>query len=241
MNRIAEDHVHSGNSTNQVKLRFFVLLTDLDNTLYDFHYAMVQACQAVVNISGCGDRDELLASFLFSQHGVESTRVIVEYLTGRGLQDSLIRMACDEFEAVKKASIILYPEVLESISVMHRYGICIGAVTNASSAHAWDRIRHVGLNEYIDFMVTPDLAGAKKPDIRLYQRAIDACGYSPNEICMVGDNLVNDIRPAQILGLYGVHARYGDRLPLEFTENIRADAEIYSFCDILQIMGQNLR
>lgn len=223
-----------------MKLRFFVLLTDLDNTLYDFHYAMVQACQAVVHISGCGDCDELLASFLFSPHGVENTRVIVEYLTGKGLQDSLIRKACDEFEAVKKASIMLYPGVLESIIVMHRHGIQIGAVTNASSAHALDRIRHVGLNEYIDFMVTPDLAGVKKPDLRFYQQAIDDCRYSPPEICMLGDNLVNDIRPAQILGLYGVHARYGDRLPLEFSENIRADAEIHSFSDIIQIMGLNL-
>lgn len=238
---MTEDHVKSGQSTGRMKLRFSVLMTDLDNTLYDFHYAMVQACQAVVNSSGCGDRDELLTSFLFSPHGVESIRVIIEYLTGKGLQDSAIWMACDEFEAVKKASIMLYPKVLESIIVMHQSGIRIGAVTNASSVHALERIVHVRLNEYIDFMITPDLVGVKKPDIRFYQRAIDACGYPPFDICMVGDNLVNDIRPAQKLGIYGVHARYGDRLPLEFAENIHADAEIHSFCDILQIMGLYVR
>lgn len=237
MNKIAEEHVQSGVIADGIELRFSVLLTDLDNTLYDFHYAMVQACQAVVNVSECGDRDELLTSFLFSPYGVENTRVIVDYLTERGLQDYVIRKACDEFEVIKKASIMLYPRVLETIIVMHHHGIRIGAVTNASSIHALDRISHLGLKEYIDFIITPDLAGVKKPDLGIYQQAIDICGSSSSDICMVGDNLVNDIRPAQVLGMFGVHARYGDRLPSEFAENILADAEIYSFSDILPVMG----
>ncbi len=219
-------------------MRFSGFLTDLDNTLYDFSYAMEEACKAVIRECETGDYQELIRAFLFSSHGVESHQVIVDYLGNLNLTDpSLIDSSCLVFEETKKKSIFPYPGVIESISRIHHAGIMIGGVTNALSVHAWDRIDILGLREFFDVLMTPDMIGIRKPNPQIYLVAADTIRCPCSKVCVLGDNLVNDIGPAQTLGMYGVHARYGNRLPPEFSEGIIPDEVIDSFPEIEGILG----
>jgi putative hydrolase of the HAD superfamily len=219
-------------------MNFSGFLTDLDNTLYDFSYAMEEGCKAVIRECGTGDYQELIRAFLFSSHGVESHQVIVDYLRNQNLTDhSLIDLSCQVFEKTKKKSIVPYPGVVESISRIHHAGIMIGGVTNALLVHARDRIDFIGLREYFDVLITPDMVGIRKPNPQIYLFAADTIRFPCSKICVLGDNLVNDIGPAQTLGMYGVHARYGNRLPPEFSDGIIPDKVIDSFPEIESILG----
>lgn len=219
-------------------MKFSGFLTDLDNTLYDFASAMEKACQAVIRVSGTGEYEGLLQAFLFSPHGVESIQVIVDYLNNLGIKDDiLLNIACNEFEKIKDESIVPYPGVIHSIIRIHNAGIRIGGVTNASSVYAWSRIDHLGLREYFSVLSSPDLTGVRKPDPMIYLKAAVGIDCSPSQICVLGDNLVNDIAPAQILGMMGVHARYGNRLPAEFSKGVIADMVIDSFAEIEDVLG----
>ncbi len=43
--------------------------------------------------------------------------------------------------------------------------------------------------------------GIKKPDLRLFQKAVDATGLNPQTCIMLGDSYKNDMQPAMTLGM----------------------------------------
>lgn len=218
--------------------RFSGLITDLDNTLYDYSAIQETACRAVIKVIGAGDCQSLMRTFLFSPHGVESHEAIREYLLQIGFDDETVfSRAYREYDLTKDTSLIPFPGVIESITRIHDAGIRICAVTNASSGHARDRIRLIGLQDFIPSLISPDVSGLKKPDPDMYQMAADEMRLPLSSICVVGDNLVNDIAPAQVLGMYAVYARYGDRLPPEFAGDAIPNAVIDSFSEIIEILG----
>lgn len=71
----------------------------------------------------------------------------------------------------------------------------------------------------------------------MFRHAADEIGVPVFQICVVGDNLVNDITPAQSLGMFTVHARYGDRLPPEFAGDAIPDVVLDCFSGLIRILG----
>lgn len=218
--------------------RFLGLLVDLDNTLYDFGAAKEEACKKVVETIGVGTADELIRSFLFSPHGVESPQAIQSFLSDHGITNPDIFMnAVRTYTETKIAAIEAYPGVYETLLKIHANGLKIGAVTNASSEHAYERLIHIQIADFFDCLVTPDTTGLKKPDPEMFLHAASLLKIQPHQICAVGDNLVNDIKPAKDAGMCAIHAEYGNRLPPEYSDGIMADFSISSFSDILPILG----
>lgn len=215
-------------------MRFHGLITDLDNTLYDFSYAQHEACRAVIRMIGLGCVDDLISTLLFSPHGVENHAAISDYLLTLGIIDQgSVLSACTVYEQTKKESIRAYPGVVETIIRLYHAGITIAAVTNAGSDHARKRIAWIDLEPYIHILISPDISGLRKPDPAVYLAAAEQMALSPSLICVIGDNRVNDIAPALSLGMFAVYARYGDRLPPEYAGDAIPDATVDSFDGIL--------
>jgi putative hydrolase of the HAD superfamily len=218
--------------------RFLGLLVDLDNTLYDFGTAKEKACRKVVESIGVGSSDDLIRTFLFSPYGVESPKAIQSFLSEHGITDPDIFMtAVQVYTQAKIEAIQAYPGVYETLLQIHTVGLKIGAVTNASSEHATERLNHIQIADFFDCLVTPDNTGFKKPDPAMFLHAASILKIQPHQICAVGDNLVNDIKPAKDAGMCAIHAEYGNRLPPEYSDGITADFSISSFSDILPILG----
>ncbi|MDD1730439.1 MAG: HAD family hydrolase [Methanospirillum sp.] len=219
-------------------VKFPVLLIDLDNTLYDFAAAMDKASNAVIRMIGTGDPKELIRACIFSPYGVENLQTLIDYLQNQGIEDkSVLTAACDTFDRTKREAITPFPGVVQCMQQIFDAGILIGVVTNATSFHAHERLSLIGVSFLIHRLFSPDTTGFKKPDPGMFHHAADVMGYPSHRICVLGDNLRNDIAPAQEAGMYGVHARYGDRLPVEFAGDTIADACIESFKDIIPILG----
>jgi putative hydrolase of the HAD superfamily len=219
-------------------MRFDVLLTDLDNTLYDFAVAMELACQAVITRIGRGELNDLIHALIFSPHGVESYQALAEYLHIQGIEDELLlNSVWDEFERIKNQNIIPFPGVVAGLQQIHKAGVLIGAVTNATSYHAEERLNRIGVRTLIHKLISPNYIGKKKPDPEVYRLTAEMMSCPPHRICVLGDNLINDIAPAQNAGMFGIHARYGDRVPVEYTQSIIPDAIVDSFEDIIPILG----
>ena len=220
-----------------IQLPYHGLLTDLDNTLYDFAAAQEYGCRAAVRSAGVGSYEELMTALLFSVHGVESHTAVWDYLMTKGISDDMVLShACREYEEAKIRSIVPYPGVIEGIKQIHSAGIKICAISNAQSDHARSRLLRMDIDNFIHVLVTPDTCGYRKPDPGIFLKGADEIGISHTKICVLGDNLLNDIAPAQALGMYTVHARYGDRLPPEFAGDTIPDAVIDSFYGILRIL-----
>ena len=51
------------------------------------------------------------------------------------------------------------------------------------------KLSALGLDSYIDFIVTSEEAGIEKPDSHLFDICVEKAGFSANECAFIGDSL----------------------------------------------------
>ena len=84
----------------------------------------------------------------------------------------------------------------------------LGIIANQSPG-TQERLDNWGLGKYFDVVVASAEAGCAKPDMKIFNMALDQAGCEPSEAIMVGDRLDNDIAPAKKLGMKTVWVRQG--------------------------------
>lgn len=218
------------------KLPVTTLLFDMDNTLFDLFEAQVAACQAVVELVGNDDGNELFSYFLSPDHGYESHENIWQYMNDRGIfVDELFKKACRLYETKKLQHIVPYEGVAETLKVLFLQGYNMGIVTDAHSRDATMRLLKSGLLEFFCCMVSYDMVKVKKPDPEPFRLALEMLNAGPGETVLVGDSPRRDIEPCRNLGIRTVYARYGDRFARDRTK-VAADYCIDSPRDLLEIL-----
>lgn len=141
-----------------------LIVTDLDNTLYDWVAYFVPAFYAMVakaiEITGC-DEEQLLDDFREvhrRHHDSEHPFALVETQTMRnrfpGLSASEIAVKLDEaihaFNSVRKRSLALYPGVREGIWAIKKQGIGLVAHTESKLVAVVDRLSRLGIADAFD-------------------------------------------------------------------------------------------
>jgi HAD superfamily hydrolase (TIGR01662 family) len=97
------------------------------------------------------------------------------------------------------------PDLLKSL---HERGLRIGLAANQPAA-ILEALERRGLDQYFHHREVSGTHGYRKPDVRLFLRACDDLGVSPEECIMVGDRIDNDIVPAKWLGMRAILFRSG--------------------------------
>ena len=105
----------------------------------------------------------------------------------------------------------VYPDVAETLSRISALGLRTGVVTDAYDRDARDRLEVACLDGFFDCLVTFETTRQRKPAPAPFRVALASLGVQPGEAVYVGDSLERDIEPAKKLGLFAVHATYGDR------------------------------
>jgi putative hydrolase of the HAD superfamily len=188
------------------------LLFDMDNTLFDLVSAQIAACQAVVQLLGYDDGEELFSYFLTPAHGFESHENIRQYMNERSIPlDGLFRKACQVYETVKLQHIFTYEGVTDTLRSLQTREYTMGIVTDAHSRDATLRMEKTGLLQFFCCMITYDMVKVKKPAPEPFLFALEMMKASPHETVLVGDSPRRDIEPCRDLGIRTVYARYGDR------------------------------
>jgi putative hydrolase of the HAD superfamily len=94
----------------------------------------------------------------------------------------------------------LYPEVEKTLADLRARGLIVGIISNWST-----RLRHIaeatGLDKLVDFIVCSSEAGMRKPDPRIFRIALDRAKVSPAEAVYVGDQVEDDVRGAERVGI----------------------------------------
>ena len=94
----------------------------------------------------------------------------------------------------------LYPEVPSVLSTLRARGLKLGVISNWST-----RLRHIagatGLDRLVDFIVASSEAGARKPDPLIFHNALHRAGVSPGAAVHVGDQVEDDVKGAERMGI----------------------------------------
>ncbi|MBX6385411.1 MAG: HAD family hydrolase [Microbispora sp.] len=80
----------------------------------------------------------------------------------------------------------------------------LGVLTNGTAVQQEAKLRRIGLMDHMEVVLTPEALGAFKPAAQCYLGAAAKLGLRPEEVLMVGDNLLLDAVAPTRAGMHGV-------------------------------------
>lgn len=144
-----------------------VLITDVDNTLFDWVSVWQSAYSALVGelqrISGVPE-DELLEEIreIHQRHGTSEYAFLIEDLDclgrpGEDRDDRLLRYgpAIEAFESARDAALHLYPGVGETLEELRARGVLLVGYTESLTFYTSYRIRRLGLDGLLRVLYSP--------------------------------------------------------------------------------------
>lgn len=130
----------------------------------------------------------------------------------------------------------LYPDtkmILEILSKKYKLGV----IANQSLGTK-ERLDNWNIGKYFDVVVASAEAGCAKPDLKIFNLALEQAGCKPNDAVMIGDRLDNDIVPAKQIGMKTVWVRQGfAKYQIICNEFEQPDFIIDSISNILDILA----
>lgn len=129
----------------------------------------------------------------------------------------------------------VYPEAESCLCELGKhYKIGIIANQNLGSKERLDKL---GLLKYIDLVIASAEEGVAKPDLRIFQIALDRANCKPEEAVMVGDRLDNDIIPANKIGMKTIWIKQGlGRYVAPSSEEECPDYTIEDLSEIIKLL-----
>ena len=97
----------------------------------------------------------------------------------------------------------LFPETVSTLKQLKESGFLLGAVSNWEP-RLLELCENLGIGRYFDFMLISETQGYAKPGIRLFELALERAATRPEKVIHVGNDAVEDIQPAESLGIRAV-------------------------------------
>ena len=130
----------------------------------------------------------------------------------------------------------VYPEAENCLCELSKH-YKIGIIANQNLGSE-ERLEKLGLLKYIDLVIASAEEGVAKPDLQIFQIALDRANCKPEEAVMVGDRIDNDIIPANKIGMTTVWIRQGfGGLAEPHTIDETPNYVIEKLTDIYQLIG----
>lgn len=101
----------------------------------------------------------------------------------------------------------VYPETENCLGELSKH-YRIGIIANQNLGSE-ERLEKLGLLKHIDLVIASAEEGVAKPDLRIFQTALDRANCKPEEAVMAGDRIDNDIIPANKIGMTTVWIKQG--------------------------------
>lgn len=96
------------------------------------------------------------------------------------------------------------PAVIKALSQKYELGIIANQLDGLK-----ERLQAFDLLQYFKYIISSWDVKIMKPDIRIFEYVLDKTNCAPQETCMIGDRLDNDILPAKSLGMKTVWIKQG--------------------------------
>jgi len=93
-----------------------------------------------------------------------------------------------------------FPETYEVLEALQKRYLQLGLISNVASPYK-KCFFDLGLEKYFDTVIFSCEAGLRKPDPRIYERAIKELGLEPAQTFMIGDKLHCDVDGPAAIGM----------------------------------------
>jgi phosphoglycolate phosphatase len=160
-----------------------LVITDLDNTLYDWFelwYHPFSALLAALERKSGISREALIREVkqVHERHQTSEYAFLVQELPSlRELHpgEDVVKIyddAIHEYRRIRKQHLRLYPGVLRTLEVLKRSGVLVVGYTESMSFYSASRVRALALDGFLDFLYSPEdhalPSGLARENIRMY-------------------------------------------------------------------------
>lgn len=127
---------------------------------------------------------------------------------------------------------MLYPQTENVLNSLKNRGYRLGIIANQAYGTK-NRLQKWNILHYFDVIIASAEAGVSKPDLKIFQLALQSAKCAAQNCVMVGDRLDNDIAPAKEIGMRTVWIKQGfAKYSFPICEEEKADFIINSLTDI---------
>ncbi|MDN2480053.1 phosphoglycolate phosphatase [Vibrio agarivorans] len=195
---------------NNIKLIAF----DLDGTLLDSVPDLaVAADQAVQALGYPSVTEEQVRDYVGNGADILIGRSLSQSLTVSSELSPELRAEARElfddfYEKTGHKLSHLYPQVKETLAVLHKAGFVLALVTNKPSKFVPDVLAKHEIDQYFTDVIGGDSFPEKKPNPMALNWLMEKHQVTPEQMLMVGDSK-NDILAAQNAGCYSFGLTYG--------------------------------
>ena len=135
------------------------------------------------------------------------------------------------YRAISRKRLQLYPDVSRVLDKLHpTYRMAV--VSDAQPCYALPEMKAIGLNGYFHPIIISANFGFRKPDTRLFGKALDTMKLVPAEVICVGNDMYRDIYGASQLGIKTIFV--DSNQGAKSYENVTPDYFAHRFEDILK-------
>ncbi|MFH1227045.1 MAG: TIGR02253 family HAD-type hydrolase [Planctomycetota bacterium] len=224
---------------------------DIDDTLYsttDFaRRARHNALKAMIRLGLklslsvlARELDEVISEFSsnYEQHFDKLLLRIPGRCYGSVNPAILVAGAVIAYHRTKYLELSPYPDVLEVLRKLAGTDIICGVITAGLAVKQSEKLIRLGLYRYLTpgAIFISEQIGIGKPNIKLYQRACNKVNVRPDQALYVGDHPLNDIDPANKIGMITVLLSRGDNKHLFIKSKTKPDYRINNFRQLLKII-----
>ena len=122
-----------------------------------------------------------------------------------GIEDSSrIAALASQFERLRDAVLKPFPGALEILRQLREIPVRTALISNGGKDLQWGKINRFALARFFDHIQVEQEFGIGKPEARAFRHALTCLDVTPADAWMVGDNLDNDIRGAQQVGIHTI-------------------------------------
>ncbi len=122
------------------------------------------------------------------------------YLERDGELKTFAKQLAILFRAISRKRLQPYENVHQTLDAL-RVSYPLAMVSDAQPCFALEEIRAVGLHGYFNPIIISGTYGYRKPDSRLFQKALGELGVAPHEAIFVGNDMFRDIHGASTFGM----------------------------------------
>ncbi len=116
----------------------------------------------------------------------------------------LIALGMITYHNVKFALLRLFPDTMSTLIYLKKNNYQLGAISNGLTIKQWEKLIRLGLYHFFDDVVTSQEAGSEKPDIEIFQMALNRMGCQAEKSIMVGNKFNEDIIGATNAGMSAI-------------------------------------
>ena len=196
---------------------FKAVIFDIDGTLYSYaandKIAVESLCEYAANILHVEESEfrttynearRIVKEERLKDGGARHSKVLFFQTTLELLGKSAFHYVLEMYDVYWNnflANMKPFAGVVEFIEKLHRAGVKIALCTDMTAHIQYRKIKQLGLNKFIDSMVTSEETGLEKPAREMFELALKKLNVNAEDAAFFGDSLERDIEGAAKVGI----------------------------------------